>query len=369
MLLRTDGDTARPSQSPIAENGALTAAAGVTAWLFGVRKKTVSLQIGGSSFQQAVLELCPTMNTPYTTYPILNNGHVETIFAARARRTPYVQYDRTILDMPDGGKVTLDAEKANSAQGLLPHEAPVVILLPGLTGGSQDSYVQHMVVAARREGVRAIVFNGRGTANSPVTSPQFYSASYTGDMKGVVAAVQKEYPQSMLMAVGWSLGANILVRYLGETRSNTPLAAAVSLCNPFNLVVADQNFHIGFNRIYDWSLANGLRQIFAKHSHLFYNSDKPFKPELAANCKSIRDFDEAVTSVQFGWPTVDTYYAGSGSADSIPDVTIPLLCIQADNDPIAPERCIPYEALQRNSNCSLVVTPGGGHLGRERSAG
>ena len=95
---------------------AFTAASGFAAWLFGVRHKAATLQIGGSAFQQAVLEHCPTINTPYTTYPILNNGHVETIFAAKARRTPYVQYDRTILDMPDGGKVTMDTEKANPSQ-------------------------------------------------------------------------------------------------------------------------------------------------------------------------------------------------------------------------------------------------------------
>ena len=53
-------------------------------------------------------------------------------------------------------------------------------------------------------------------------------------------------------------------------------------------VVSDQNFHIGFNRIYDWSLASGLRRIFAQHRQLFADSDKPFKVELAANCKSIR---------------------------------------------------------------------------------
>ena len=53
---------------------------------------------------------------------------------------------------------------------------------------------------------------------------------------GVVAAVQKEFPRSLLMGVGWSLGANILVRYLGEEKSKTPLSAAVSLCNPFDLV-------------------------------------------------------------------------------------------------------------------------------------
>ena len=65
----------------------------------------------------------------------------------------------------------------------LPDDAPVLILLPGLTGGSHDSYVRHMVGAASKNGMRAVVFNSRGTSDGPVTSPQFYSASYTGDMR------------------------------------------------------------------------------------------------------------------------------------------------------------------------------------------
>ena len=93
-------------------------------------------------------------------------------------------------------------------------------------------------------------------------------------------------------------------------------------------VTADQNFHVGFNRIYDKSLAAALRKIFKSHKDLFYNTGKPFNPELAANCQSIRDFDDAVTRVSFNWPSVDAYYQGSGSDQSIPDVAIPLLCIQ-----------------------------------------
>ena len=65
----------------------------------------------------------------------------------------------------------------------LPDDAPVIILLPGLTGGSHDSYVRHMVGAASMNGMRAVVFNSRGTSDGAVTSPQFYSASYTGDMR------------------------------------------------------------------------------------------------------------------------------------------------------------------------------------------
>ena len=56
-------------------------------------------------------------------------------------------------------------------------------MIAGLTGGSHDSYVKHMVLSCRSSGLRAIVFNSRGTSDGPVTSPQFYSASYTGDMR------------------------------------------------------------------------------------------------------------------------------------------------------------------------------------------
>ena len=65
----------------------------------------------------------------------------------------------------------------------LPEDAPVLILLPGLTGGSHDSYVRHMVGTARRWGIRAVCFNSRGTSTGPVLTPQFYSASFTGDMR------------------------------------------------------------------------------------------------------------------------------------------------------------------------------------------
>ena len=60
---------------------------------------------------------------------------------------------------------------------------------------------------------------------------------------------------------------------------------------------------------------------------------------------------------------MDAYYAGSSSADSIPHVAVPLLCLQAADDPIAPEAAIPYAAIEENSNCILAVTPRGGHLG------
>lgn len=165
-----------------------------------------------------------------------------------------------------------------------------VYMQPGLTGGSGDSYVRHMLIRARNKGWRVVVFNSRGCGGSPVTTPQvnhfllncifgdplvilltlpfvlvqFYSASFLGDMHEVVSHVSDRYPDANLYGVGWSLGANILVRYLGQESHNCPLSGAVSLCNPFDLVVSDEDFRKGFNKIYDKALSSALSKIFNK---------------------------------------------------------------------------------------------------------
>lgn len=220
-----------------------------------------------------------------------------------------------------------------------------------------------MLIRARSKGWRVVVFNSRGCGESPVTTPQFYSASFLGDMREVVAHVGSRYPKANLYAVGWSLGANILVRYLGQESHACPLSGAVSLCNPFNLVIADEDFHKGFNNVYDRALARALCKIFKKHALLFEDIGGDYNILMAANAKTVRDFDEGLTRVSFGFKSVDDYYSNSSSSDSIKDVCRPLLCIQAANDPIAPNRGIPREDIKENPNCLLIVTPKGGHLG------
>jgi predicted alpha/beta-fold hydrolase len=313
-------------------------------------------------FAKSVLSECPTLNQEYTSPWWMWNGHVETIFAAWFRRDTPVIYKRECLITEDKGCVAIDWPVHVDGREL-PPQAPVVLLLPGLTGGSHDTYVKHFVSECWAQGYRAVVFNSRGTSDSPVTSPQFYSASFTGDTRAVVEHVRARYPTCDLLACGWSLGANILVRYLGEEKERTPIKAAASLCNPFDLVKSDNNFHHGFNRIYDFNLAKNLRNIFKKHEPLFVDIGGAFNPELAASCKTIREFDDALTRVSFGWPSVDAYYEGSGSHHSIPHVSVPLLCISAADDPIAPYHAIPFDAIRGNQNCVLAVTPTGGHLG------
>ncbi|XP_042486405.1 embryogenesis-associated protein EMB8 isoform X2 [Macadamia integrifolia] len=324
-------------------------------------KASSSLEIiGGTGNPWA--SVLKTLQRPYEPFPLICwNRHIETIFAAFFRSLPDVRFRRECLRTKDDGVVALDWVSGDDR--LLPAESPVLILLPGLTGGSGDTYVRHMLVRARSNRWRVVVFNSRGCGDSPVTTPQFYSASFIGDLDLVIKHVGDRYPMANLYAVGWSLGANILVRYLGQESNSCPLSGAVSLCNPFNLVIADEDFRKGFNIIYDKALAKALRKIFKKHALLFEDIGGEYNIPLVANAKSIREFDEGLTRVSFGFKSVDDYYSNSSSSDTIKQVQKPLLCIQAANDPIAPSRGIPREDIKENANCLLVVTPNGGHLG------
>lgn len=95
---------------------------------------------------------------------------------------------------------------------------------------ARGRYVKHMVHDARQHGLRAVVFNSRGTSDGPVTTPQFYSASYTGDMRAVVAAVQRRYPQSPLLAAGWSLGGAHDMALLAQPPRTLTCSTAQCIC-------------------------------------------------------------------------------------------------------------------------------------------
>ncbi|PSS11245.1 Embryogenesis-associated protein [Actinidia chinensis var. chinensis] len=325
------------------------------------RRPHPSIEVVGGA-RDSFLPALKTLHRPYDAYPIIAwNRHVETIFAAFFRSLPNVRLRRECLRTKDNGTVALDWVSGDDRR--LPSDSPLLILLPGLTGGSQDTYVRHMLLRATNNGWRVVVFNSRGCGDSPVTTPQFYSASFIEDLCEVVAHVGTKYPNANLYAIGWSLGANILVRYLGQEPHNCLLSGAVSLCNPFNLLIADEDFHKGFNNVYDKALANSLCKIFKKHALLFEDMGGEYDIQATANAKSVREFDEGLTRVSFGFKSVDDYYSNSSSSDSIKHVRTPLLCIQAANDPIAPARGIPRKDIQENPNCLLIVTPKGGHLG------
>ena len=365
---------------------------------------------GTTAANARALEACAEIiDRGYDAVVGLTNAHASTILSSLFRRDIDVTYQREVLAMPNGGYATLDwplsvdgdadatrATMTPGAEGVcdveargppfvrevfnqtvlvarrmeeehakLAEDTPVLVLMSGIAGGSYDKYLKHFMRRARASGFRTVVFNCRGCAGTPLTTPQFYSASYTGDIRHVVDELHRRFPNAPLLALGWSLGANILTNFLGEEGSRAKLTAAAALCNPFDLKACDKALESGFfGTIYSRAMAKNMRKLFAPHENLFGGLPK-YNPKLVRNAKTVRDFDEAVTAVTFGFPSVDAYYEYSGSKNKIQDVAIPLIAVNALDDPIAVASAIPREKIEQNPNVVLIETQTGGHLGWE----
>ena len=140
---------------------------------------------------------------------------------------------------------------------------------------------------------------------------------------------------------------------------------------PFDLNACDDALSEGFfGTVYSRSMAKNMRKLFAPHAHLFAGLPG-YDRNLVENARTVRDFDEAVTRVTFGFPSVDAYYDASSSRRLIGDVRVPLLVIQAEDDPIAVREAVPREIIAnaKQGNVLLVGDERGRAPGMERGEG
>lgn len=237
---------------------------------------------------------------------------------------------------------------------------PIVVVIPGLTSDSLSAYVKHFTYAIAKKGWNVVVSNHRGLGGISVTSDCFYNAGWTEDVREVVNYLHRQYPKAPLFAVGTSIGANILVKYLGEDGENTPIAGAASICSPWDLVVCDRFITRKLvQRFYDRALTIGLKGYAQLH--------QPILTRLAnwegirKSC-SVRDFDSHATCHVGKFETVDTYYRCCSSASYVGNVSVPLLCISALDDPVCTKEAIPWDECRVNKNIVLATIAHGGHL-------
>ncbi|KAI8096462.1 Alpha/Beta hydrolase protein [Halteromyces radiatus] len=321
----------------------------------------------GVPFAYYLLSNCPSLDDTYSPTPYLFNGHLQTGYAAIfKRKSPHVIYERELLTLDDGGQLSLDWTVSQD-RSFENTTTPILVVLHGLTGGSHESYI-HGVLEKVLQGpqpYRAVVMNARGCGLTEITTPQTYSAGYTQDIRAALLHIQQKLPVGTpMVGIGFSLGSNILVKYLGEEKENTPLQAAISVGNPFDFLICanilDGNY---FNRmIYSNALAKKSNRVIGRHlTMLKKHPELILEDVLTAN--TIRDFDRAYTSKMFGYTTVNNYYRDSSSASYIEHVRIPLVCINALDDPIALSVCIPWEEIKVNPYVLMMTTDYGGHLG------
>lgn len=215
------------------------------------------------------------------------------------------------IDTPDGGNFALDWHVTD-----LGNDAPILFIAPGLTGSSDSSYVRHAMIAAAEIGFQPVVMIYRGLVGLKLTTPLGYSAGATSDIHLAVEHVHRLRPHAPLFAIGYSVGSNILVKYLGERGSNTCIRAALSVGNPFHLPKSSAT--LCSNPLYSYALCKLLKRYYATHRETFIQLPHFAKHDQEIlNVGHLRDFDRLCTAYLFNFESVDHYYAESSSSNFI----------------------------------------------------
>ncbi|EGG00639.1 alpha/beta hydrolase [Melampsora larici-populina 98AG31] len=314
----------------------------------------------------------------YYTPPLgMLSGHVQTLCCAATNSsvTDKVHYERKIIRVPDGGQIEIDFSPPGAFDN--PKDpTPVLVLLHGLTGGSHESYVRAMVSPIIQDlGWRVMVTNFRGCAGSKVTSPKLYHAGATDDLRSSLFFLSHLIPaETHLHGIGFSLGANILAKYLGEEKEASVLRTGVVLANPWDLYNGNLYLESSFiQRIYSRVLAFSLRSMFKRHKEFFLtanqtqSNDSSMKVDIdllfSDPYQTLYEFDTIVTRVLCGFPSTEHYYKTQSSANVVSHVRVPLLGLNALDDVIASSKGVPIHATVDNPYLVLGLTKNGGHLG------
>ena len=277
--------------------------------------------------------------------------HAQTLWARLARRAPEIRFRRERLELPDGDFIDLDWSENGSG--------PIVIVLHGLEGSSDSPYARGIMHAIEQRGWRGVVMHFRGCSGEPNRLARSYHSGETGDLSYFVNTLRRREPQAPLATIGFSLGGNVLLKWLGKASGATPLRAAVAVSVPYVLHSAADRLNHGFSRLYQWQLLRSLRNnVAAKRDRI----KLPIKSQDLSTLKNFRDFDEHVTAPLHGFDGADHYYNVSSSRQYLRQITVPTLLLHARDDPFMTDQVIPTHN-ELSESVILEVSARGGHVG------
>jgi uncharacterized protein len=274
-------------------------------------------------------------------------------------RRPVISLDsypveRLEFPMPDGTGDTLVATLNRPPAPAHDTPCPLVMLIHGLTGCEDSTYMRASACHLLERGHPVLRLNLRGSGPSRERCRFQYHAGRTEDLRAVIGRMDGRTAANGIVIVGYSLGANMLLKYLGEQGRRAPLLGAVSISAPIDLKATQQRFMQRRNRRYhDHILARMKEGILASDLE---------RADLDA-ISSVYEFDDRLVAPRNGFAGADDYYARCSAKNFLSEIRVPTLVIHARNDPWIPVD--PYLAFDWISNPRLtpLLPRGGGHVG------
>lgn len=287
----------------------------------------------------------------YSPPIFLINGHLETIYPALLRKVKLKPYERERIITPDNDFLDLDWLKQGAEK--------LVIISHGLEGNSQRAYIKGMARALFLNGFDVLAWNYRGCSEEMNRQLRFYHSGATDDLDVVVNhALNQNY--KIINLVGFSLGGNLTLKYLGEVRNRPDeLDKAIVFSVPLDLHTSCLKISQPSNWIYSTRFLLSLKEKVRLKSRIVTELDVKGLNKI----KTLMEFDDVITGPIHGFKNALDYYSKCSSLQVVNNIQIPTCIINAANDPFLSKECFPAEQLRNHTVVQFVVPQRGGHVG------
>lgn len=290
----------------------------------------------------------------YVAPRLLRDGHAQTVFPTLRRRVPDLPYHRRRIDLADGDFLDVDIAPVGARR--------VAVISHGLEGHSRRPYVLGMARAFNAAGWDVVAWNFRGCSGEPNRLPKFTHSGSSSDLAEVIDAVLACGRFEQLVAIGFSLGGNLTLKYLGErgTQLPSPVVGGIAFSVPTDLRGSADRMGRLENKLYMRRFLSDLRARIALKAGQF-----PGKVSLEgySNIRDFRAFDERYTAPLHGFLDAEDYWARSSSNAYLAGIRVPALLVNAQDDPFLSEACFPHAAADANPHFHLEAPVHGGHVG------
>jgi uncharacterized protein len=284
--------------------------------------------------------------SPYKAPSLLFNRHVETIYPSLVRSVKLRTPERERIATPDDDFLDIDWYRTNSKR--------CVIISHGLEGNSSRAYVTGMASAFLSVGINVAAWNYRGCSGEMNRQRRFYHSGATDDLRTVINHVAREFNEVYL--VGFSLGGNITLKYLGEPNVHPSVKKAVTFSVPIDLYHSCLEISKPHNWIYSERFLKSLKRKIKEKAAVRDDIDTTMLDRV----KNLKEFDDYFTGPLHGFRDAIDYYTKCSSIHFIKDIKVPTLLVSALNDPFLSPECYPME---KHPYLTTEFSKRGGHVG------
>lgn len=297
----------------------------------------------------------PLINSKYKASGLFKNPHFATIYSAKLRVAPKILQQRERMILSDGDFMDLDFSFS------LKKTRKIAILLHGLEGNAQRIYIKGQAKVLIENGWDVCAVNYRGCSGEANKKYSSYNAGKTDDLIEVIQFLLEKNSYEHIALVGFSLGGNLLLKYLGEG-NNIPkeIIAGVAISSPLHLRGSLAELLKNKNWVYTTSFLLDLRSKLKEKALLFPDE---ISKKTIKSIKDLKTFDDAYTAPAHGFKDAYDYYAHNSSLQFLSDIKAPVFILNAKNDSFLSPHCYPFSIAESSKNLYLEAPNYGGHVG------